>query len=170
MSKRLWAILPFVTLILIAGSNIPAIAATGCTIHDLAFMQGEWHYSDGSTNGEERWVLTSANTLAGSSWEGKGTTLSYAEALSISPQNDRIEMHLRHFDGSLSRAWEEKDSPMVFALAQCDGQSAVFDGTGARQGEHMTYRRTEEGLTFVGDFLHQGKPVRVEVHMSKAAN
>lgn len=92
------------------------------------------------------------------------------EALSISPQNNRIEMHLRHFDGSLSHAWEEKESPMVFALARCDEQSAVFDGTGDREGEHITYRRTAEGLTFVGDFLHRGKPVRVEVHMRKAAS
>jgi hypothetical protein len=57
-----------------------------------------------------------------------------------------------------------------FALARCDGQSAVFDGTGAQDGEHITYRTTAEGLTFVGDFIHQGKPVRVEVQMRKAAN
>ena len=59
---------------------------------------------------------------------------------------------------------------MVFVLVQCDGQSAMFDGTGARDGEHITYRKTAGFLTFAGDFLHQGKPVRVEVHMRKAAN
>ncbi len=69
-------------------------------------------------------------------------------------------MRLRHFDGSLSRAWEDKESPVVFVLAQCDAQSAVFDGTGDKQGEHITYRKTVEGLTFVGDFLHGGKPLR----------
>jgi hypothetical protein len=171
MAKRFSAILlPFLALIVMAESSIPAVAATSCAIGDLAFMQGEWHYGDGPTSGEERWVLTAAKTLAGSSWEAKGTTLSYAEALSILPQNGRIEMHLRHFDGSLGHAWEEKDSPMVFVLAQCDGQSVVFDGTGTREGEHMTYRKTAEGLTFVGDFLHAGKPVRVEGHMRKVAN
>jgi Domain of unknown function (DUF6265) len=150
------------------GPSIPAFASTGCTVSDLAFMQGEWRSNDETTTGEERWVLTAANTLAGSSWVTKGTAVTLVEALSIAPQNDRIEMHLRHFDGSLSRAWEDKESPMVFVLAQCDGQSAVFDGTRDKQGEHITYRRTQEGLIFVGDFLHGGKPVRVEVQMRKA--
>jgi hypothetical protein len=71
-------------------------------------------------------------------------------------------------NGSLNRAWEDKELPMVFVLAQCDGQSAIFEGTGDKHGEHITYRKTAEGLTFVGDFLHGGKPVRVEVKMRKA--
>jgi len=150
------------------GPLFSASAATVCAIDDLSFLQGDWHYTDGPATGEERWVLTAANTLAGSSWEARGTTLTFVEALSIYPQDDRVEMHLRHFDGSLNHAWEEKDSPMIFALVQCDGKSAVFDGTGARAGEHITYRKTTQGLKFVGDFLHQGKPVRVEVNMLQA--
>lgn len=38
------------------------------------------------------------------------------EVLRILPQNNRIEMHLRHFDGSLNRVWEGQDAPMVFVL------------------------------------------------------
>jgi hypothetical protein len=135
-----------------------------CTIENLAFMQGDWR----STNGEERWVVTAAGTLSGSAYETKGTSVSFAEALSIAPQGDRIEMHLRHFDGALMHAWEDKDAPMVFALARCDGDTAVFDGTGAKIGEHITYRKAPDGLTFVGDFLHQGKPVHFEIAMHKA--
>ena len=162
-----WILAAAAAAILVGGS-LPVSAASNCSMDDLAFMQGVWRYDQGPASGEERWVLTAANTLAGSSWEAKGASLSFVEASSISPQNDRIEMRLRHFDGSLSHAWEEKDSPMVFALAQCDGRSAVFDGTGSRAGEHITYRKTAEGLTFIGDFLHQGKPVHVESHMRLA--
>jgi hypothetical protein len=168
MAGRLSIVVLSLALMLVALSSIHVFASTGCTVSDLAFMQGEWHSNDGATSGEERWVLTAANTLAGSSWVAKATAVNFVEALSIAPQNDRIEMHLRHFDGSLSRAWEDKELPMVFVLAQCDGQSAVFDGTGAKQGEHITYRKTAEGLTFVGDFLHGSKPIRVEVKMRKA--
>jgi hypothetical protein len=39
-------------------------------------------------------------------------------------------MHLRHFDGALKPAREDKDSPMISQLAHCDASSAVFDGTG----------------------------------------
>jgi Domain of unknown function (DUF6265) len=169
MAERLSTVGLFIALILVADSGIiPAFASSGCTVSDLVFMQGEWHSNDGAAIGEERWVPTPANTLAGSSWVVKGTAVSFVEALSIAPQNGRIEMHLRHFDGSLSRAWEDKESPMVFVLAQCDGQSAVFDGTGDKLGEHITYRKTPEGLAFVGDFLPGGKRFRVEIKMHKA--
>ena len=158
----------WILALVVAASSLPVGAATPCSMDDLAFLQGDWRYTEGPATGEERWALTAADTLAGSSWEAKGAALSFVEALSILRQNDRIEMRLRHFDGSLSHAWEEKDSPMVFALAQCDGRSAIFDGTGSRAGEHITYRKTAEGLLFIGDFLHQGNPAHVEVHMRPA--
>jgi len=154
--------------VMLALAALPAAAAGACTIADLAFLLGDWRSDDGATTGEEHWVLTAANTLAGSSWEARGNSLSFMETLSVLPQNERIELHLRHFDGALNHAWEERDAPMVFALAQCDGQGAVFDGTGARAGERIAYRRSAQGLTFIGDFLHQGKPVHVEVNMRKA--
>jgi hypothetical protein len=162
-----WILAVVVTAVLV-GCTLSASAEASCSIDDLAFMQGDWRYAEGPLSGEERWVLTAANTLAGSSWETKGAVLSFVEALSILRQNDGIEMHLRHFDGSLSHAWEDKDSPMVFTLTQCDGRSAVFDGVGSRAGEHITYRKTAEGLTFVGDFLHGGKSVHVESQMRPA--
>jgi hypothetical protein len=150
--------------------TFPASSAAGCAIDDLVFLQGDWHYTYGSDIGAERWVLTAAHSLAGSSWEAKGAALSFMEISTILPEGERLELHVRHFDGSLNHAWEDKDSPMIFALAQCDGHSALFDGTGAHAGEHITYRSSAHGLAFIGDFLHQGKPVHVEVNMSKASN
>ena len=113
---------------------LAATDTTACTIDDLAFLQGDWRYTEGPATGEERWVLTAAHTLAGSTWEAAGVNLSFVEAPSISSQDGRVEMHLRHFDGSLNKAWEDRDSPMIFALVQCDGRSAVFDGTGTPNG------------------------------------
>ena len=133
-----------------------------------AFCRGEWQYEEGSTRGEERWSLTAANTWAGSAWVTKDGTLTFAEALSILPQGGTIEMHLRHFDGTLKHAWEEKDSPMIFQLARCDAGPAVFDGTGDKMGEHITYRLSGDELQFIGDFLRKGKPFRVELRMRRA--
>jgi hypothetical protein len=151
-------------------STFPASAAAGCAIDDLLFLQGDWHYSYGSDTGAERWVLTAAHSLAGSSWEARGAALSFMEISLILPAGERIELRVRHFDGSLKHAWEDQDSPMIFALAQCDGHSALFDGTGTHAGEHISYRSSAQVLTFIGDFLHQGKPVHVEVNMSKASH
>lgn len=156
-------------LCLSTGSMNLVHAADACSIQALRFMEGVWQSEEGDTRGEERWSLTTANTLAGSAWESKGAALGFAEALSILPQDGTIQMRLRHFDGTLQHAWEEKDSPMIFQLARCDASSAVFDGTGDKAGEHITYRRSGDVLTFIGDFLRKGKPFRVELRMRRAA-
>lgn len=150
-----------------------ALAAAGpaaaCSIADLAFMQGVWRSQSAQTQGEERWSLTGANTLLGESWQAKGATLSFTEIVSIQEAADgSVQMHLRHFDGALNRAWEEKDTPMKFRLASCDAQSAVFEGLEGKSGERITYRRAGGQLQFVGDFLRQGTPLRVEVRMQRA--
>jgi hypothetical protein len=145
-------------------------SASACSLKDLAFLQGTWRSAQGDSQGEERWSLTAANTWSGSSWEASGGKLNFAESLSITDQGEGkgIEMHLRHFDGALTHAWEEKDAPMVFQLAQCDANSAVFDGTADKLGEHITYRRAGKHLTFTGDFLRKGAPFRVQLSMYRA--
>jgi hypothetical protein len=147
----------------------PLCARAACSLEDVAFMEGVWRVDDGGSHGEERWTRTAANTLAGSAWVAKGTALSFAEALSIVAAEDgTVEMHLRHFDGTLSHAWEEKDAPMIFRAARCEANTAVFDGIGAKQGEHITYQRSGDELAFVGDFLRKGAPFRVELRMRAA--
>jgi hypothetical protein len=150
-------------------STASSRAFAACGVQDLGFLKGVWQSQDGQTSGEERWTLTAANTWSGSAWEAKGETLAFAEALSILTVEDgSVEMHLRHFDGALNRAWEDKDHPMIFRLASCDKRSAVFDGTGDKAGEHITYRRSGDRLEFIGDFLRKGEPFRVEVHLRRA--
>jgi hypothetical protein len=73
---------------------------------------------------QERWVVAPDNILMGSSWE--------------IPNGKAISMYLRHFDGALSSAWEERNAPMVFTAVKCDTSSAVFDGQGDHAGEHHT--------------------------------
>lgn len=45
------------------------------------------------------------------------------EVLRILPQNNRIEMHLRHFDGSLNRVWEGRTRP--WSLSQCNAMDSL---------------------------------------------
>lgn len=54
---------------------------------------------------------------------------------------------------------------MVFTAAICTKDSIILDGQGEHSGEHLTYKRTGSNLLIVGDFLHQGKPVRIEWQM-----
>ena len=155
-----------VATLLATTTTPPAIA---CGIDDLKFMEGDWLFEQGTTHSEERWVRTTANTLAGSSWGADKDAPRFAELVSISAVDNAVEMHLRHFDGTLNHAWEEKDAPMVFRLTQCEPMRAIFEGTGAKAGEHITYSRSKDELSFVGDFLRKGQPFRVELRMQAAS-
>jgi len=85
--------------------------------------------------------------------------------MTVRQDGSSIDMVLRHFDLGLSKAWEEQTAPVIFTAASCEDRSAIFDGQGTHVGEHLTYRRTAEGLTIIGDFLHHGKPSHVEWKM-----
>jgi Domain of unknown function (DUF6265) len=94
----------------------------------------------------------------------------FAEIMTVRPQGDSLKMVLRHFDPALSRAWEEREAPMEFLAAECTARRVVFEGSGARAGERLTYERIPAGLDITGDFLHQGKPLQVKWHMVRSAD
>jgi hypothetical protein len=157
-----------VAAFLVAGAV--AAPAAPCTLTGLSWMAGDWHNSADPDASEERWTVAPGGVLMGSAFELEKDGKGYAEALTVRQDGAAINMVLRHFDIDLRRAWEERTAPMIFVAASCDGQSAVFDGQGEHAGEHLTYKRTAEGLTIIGDFLHQGKPVHMEWKMIATRN
>jgi hypothetical protein len=157
-----------IAALLVAGAA--QAPAAPCTLAGLSWMAGDWHNSADPNASEEHWTVAPGGVLMGSAFEfgkdGKG----YAEASTVRQDGAAINMVLRHFDIDLGRAWEERTAPMIFAAASCDGKSAVFDGQGEHAGEHLTYKRTANGLTIIGDFLHHGKPAHVEWMMIATRN
>jgi hypothetical protein len=106
----------------------------------------------------------------GSSFEFPKGKTGYAEIMTIRTDGAGLSMLLRHFDGGLATAWEEKTAPMIFAAANCDANTVTFDGQGEHAGEHMTYTRTGDALHIVADFLHHGTPIHAEWHMTRAGD
>ena len=144
-----------------------AVAAP-CTLASLQWMAGTWRDTEeANVLTEERWVVAPNDRLAGSSWRlHSDTDGGVIESMIIVMENGAPTMRIRHFDATLAHAREEKDVPMLFVASKCDDSSVVLDGTGAQQGEHFTYSRTGDALTFVGDFIHGGKPIRAEAHFA----
>jgi hypothetical protein len=112
---------------------------------------------------EERWTVGPDNRLSGSSWAlHPGAPGGVIEALVIVDTPDGPTMRIRHFDATLEHAREEKDQPMAFVADRCDPNSMSLAGQGSRTGERLTYTRDGDSLKFVGDFIHEGKPIRAE--------
>ena len=155
-------------VILTAGASAQPAHATVCSLESLAWIAGNWRDLADPQRSQERWVLAPDHVLMGTAWEfpaGKG---GYAELMTLRLNGSAVSMFLRHFDGALGKAREERDAPMVFAATRCEGSSAVFDGQADHAGEHLSYSRSGANLNIVGNFLHQGKPVHMEWHMAKA--
>jgi hypothetical protein len=148
----------------------PLARAAECSLTDLGWLAGDWHNAANPRRAQERWVVAPDGVLMGNAWEFPEGKAGYAEIMTIRPDGDALVMVLRHFDGGLKRAWEERDAPMLFKATVCERDSAVFDGQGDRVGEHLSYRRTGKTLLIVGDFLHHGTPDHEEWHMLKSAD
>jgi hypothetical protein len=145
----------FVTALL-AGSM--GCEAAQCSLAGLSWMAGNWQNASNPQGAQERWVIAPDNVLMGSAFEFPPGKAGYAELMTVRQEGDALSMVLRHFDGGLRKAWEEREAPMIFNASSCDSRSAVFDGQGSHVGEHLTYKRAGKKLRIIGDFLHQGKP------------
>ena len=115
--------------------------------------------------GEERWVKVPPRggqrgvSARGSAelFNGNGWGRSFSEAMSLTRDQTGVVMRLRHFDPGMTHAWEDRDAPMSFRLTHLHGTEAIFDGEGPHRRERLTYRRTGDSLTVIGDFIHHGK-------------
>ncbi len=165
MSKKFTLALAVATL----SVALPRLAAADpCSLSALGWMTGTWHDEANPSGAQERWAAAPGAVWMGTAWSFPGGGKpGFAEIMTIRPEGAGIALVLRHFDVGLSRAWEEREAPMIFSAAQCTARTAVFDGQGARAGEHLTYERSDDRLKVVGNFLHNGKAVRVEWQMSK---
>ncbi|MDG3440502.1 DUF6265 family protein [Nitrospirillum amazonense] len=145
--------------------------AEDCSLEGLHWLQGAWGNTAVDTAGEERWVLLPGGALAGSAWEtAKDGTPHFVEALSLSLTDGKVTLRMRHFDGTLARAWEDKMTPVTFTATRCGPGDVVFEGVGGHAGERITYARTKDRLSFVGEFIHKGKPHRVDLEMSRTGD
>jgi hypothetical protein len=142
--------------------------AAPCTLAGLQWMAEEWRNSANPDGAQERWSLAAGGVLMGTAFASNPDGKGFAEIMTVREENGSVRMVLRHFDLGLTRAWEERTAPMVFVASTCEAASAVFDGQDDHAGEHLTYKRSGETLTIVGDFLHHGKPDREEWHMIAA--
>jgi hypothetical protein len=154
-----------VVALTLLGMTPLAHAQAACALKDLAWMSGSWRNAETPDRAQERWSLAPDGVLMGLAWEFPPGKSGYAEIMTIRADGEAISMYLRHFDGGLSKAWEERDAPMLFTASACARDTVTFDGQREHAGEHISYRRSGDKLSIVADFLHHGTPDHEEWHM-----
>jgi hypothetical protein len=164
------SVIGLAVLILLVMAPMARSQSHPCTLIDLSWMVGSWHNKDDPDRAQERWALAPNGILMGNAWEFPQGKSGFAEIMTVRFDGDSISMFLRHFDGGLKSAWEERNAPMAFTASSCERDSVVFDGQGDHAGEHMAYRRLGNNLSIVADFLHHGTPDHEEWHMIRVGN
>jgi hypothetical protein len=145
-------------------------AADPCALKNLHWLTGTWRDSDKDSSAEERWVLVPGDRLVGSSWAlHKNAPNGVLEAMTLLDEEGRPVMRLRHFDSTLGQEREEKNTPMLFVATSCTRNSMTLEGTGGQSGERIVYTRDKKQLKITGEFIHDGKPIHVELKFSLAA-
>jgi hypothetical protein len=133
-------------------------------------MSGVWRADAAERQTEERWVAGPDGVLFGSSWTMAPGKPAFIESMMIGAFDGKPGLRLRHFARDLQRSMEDADTPMLFNLASCDTNVAVYEGQGAKVGERITYQRDGNQLLFTGDFLREGKPFQVRVSFRRSAD
>lgn len=125
----------------------PVNVIAKATLADLAWMEGHWRGegSGGSTT-EESWHAKTGESMLGSfRMVGADGAARFYEILLVLETPKGLEMRIRHFD-RLFVALEEKDTPMVFRLAELARNRAVFEALIGGVRERIVYSREKDEL------------------------
>lgn len=111
-------------------------------LHDLAWLEGSWHGTDGEKSWEEHWSAPEAGGIVGMFRMYEGEALITYELVLIEQIEGRLVYHLRHF-GREMEAWE--DGPLTFGLAESSRESILFKANKEQAGPtYIRYTRTGE--------------------------
>lgn len=107
-----------------AQGGIPA------SIKEVEFLAGRWQGTMGKNKDpfvEETWSEPNGRNVIGMfRWNKPDGTASVQELLTITEENGTLLLRLRHQNAAGS-AWEDKDKPVVFALAEKTPTLLRFD-------------------------------------------
>ncbi|MBX3390661.1 MAG: hypothetical protein KF691_14535 [Phycisphaeraceae bacterium] len=110
-----------------SGASAPANGITA-TLADASFLKGCWQGSMGADSFvEETWSEPNGRNCIGMfRWNKPDGNASVFELLTIQEENGTLLLRLRHHSAQ-GVAWEEKEKPMVFALAEKTPTMLRFD-------------------------------------------
>lgn len=143
----------------------PVAAALQATIADAAFIAGNWSASKPSPRGgteltQEVWSAPAGNNMMGMfRWVNPAGKAIVFEMLTITEENGTLVLRLRH-QSAAGVAWEEKDKPATFTLAERTATRLHFvDTSNTNDLSACTYEcTTPDSLTITVKFDEASSP------------
>lgn len=141
MNRLLW-----VTVL----ASLTSWAEVPATLKDLSFIAGHWRGEMGGTVIEEVWMPPEGDAMYSLfRMVGKGRT-QFTEFQALEQRGENVVLVLRHFGAGLI-AREDKESPLVWTVAEVAANRVVFHQTGtttqleyARDGDQLTITLIKE--------------------------
>jgi uncharacterized protein YndB with AHSA1/START domain len=104
---------------------------------DLAWMQGQWRWTDGKASREETWAATPTGLIG--SYRETGADPAFYELAVIEREGNELVLSMRMFGPGLVETGKTKAGPLRFLLESFEGNHAVFLGEGANKAK-LEYR------------------------------
>ena len=128
-------------ILLLSLSAIPAGAASGASVEDLAWMSGTWKGPMGEQILEETWTRPAAGTLAATIRITSGDRTDVVELILIEEAEESLVFRVRQWaPGFVPRSSE----PQLMVLTEIGERRVRFEAPEPRELRSLTYTRPTE--------------------------
>ncbi|MFM9994278.1 MAG: DUF6265 family protein [Phycisphaerales bacterium] len=105
-----------------------ASAPRAHTLADCVFLAGAWKGAMGEDRAEEHWSAPDGTSILGMfRWINADGSPSMFEVLTITEEEGKVFLRLRHFDAKL-QPWASETVPTTLKLAEASASKVVFRG------------------------------------------
>ncbi len=143
-----------------AQTPIGSAPAAKATIQQVAFIAGAWTGTLGDRTIEQHWMTPLGTSMIAMYRNVQGTEPKLYELLAIEQQGDGLVLRIKHFTPGTGLAGRQPQGEAIeHRLVKVEGQTAVFEGTGANPNRVTFTRKSADALDIVVERTRDGQVV-----------
>lgn len=141
-----------------APAAIGTAPAATATIEQVAFIAGQWRGTMGDRIIEQHWMTPLGPSMIAMFRNVQGTKPMLYEILAIEQDGAGLMLRIKHFNPGAGLAGRQAQGEAIeHRLVKVEGQTAVFEGTGANPNRVIFTRKPGDKLDIVIERLRDGQ-------------
>lgn len=140
------------------GSAIGSAPPAAATIEQVAFIAGQWTGTLGDRHIEQHWMAPHGTSMVAAYRNVQGTEPKLYELLAIEQEGAGLVLRIKHFGPGAGLAGRQPQGESIdHRLVKVEGQTAVFEGTGANPNRVIFTRTRADALDIVVERMRDGQ-------------
>jgi hypothetical protein len=161
-------------LVVLAATSVHAQPAIGtapaakATVSQLAFISGPWTGTLGDRTIEQHWSAPLGDSMVAMYRNVQDGKVRLYELLVMEQEGEGVALRIKHFaPGAGLVGRQEKDASINHRLVKVEGQTAVFEGTGANPNRVIFTRTSPDALTIRVERVRDGALAGTDFNYTK---